>query len=462
MNITTAHEWSSGAARSTLHRLSPLGVGTALAESMESYVLRLSSSHRVARYHVERMVADTGGEQPIYDDSSLQPPRLDAPTHEALIFGQRLAALTGEPRTLRLGLGWLAGRISHIQTLRSHRAWCPDCFRDALREGSPPYLQLAWSLVLYQCCLVHQRPLVSRCPHCNRGSAASRRWSSSALSRCANCGGDLAVDLPESIGSSQAKHEPLDPIHMNVATLLGELVARTRTISEHDPIPGVKRAQDSAIDRGRVLNSAELARRCDLAKSTVHTLANDPQARPSLDALTRIALVADVSLVGMIDASQWHTDLFAGPVPCLTDVFKRRVYKRSNWQEIHVEVEQRLSAGERIPSVAALARTHDLDPSHMAVNLGSLTPRLREQARQHKQSIREEAVAQTETKIANACQRLWREGKKPSAKQVAHLLGMGRTTSLFKTAWQRAQRRPSLFRPEDRRPINPHQLSLGL
>jgi hypothetical protein len=57
----------------------------------------------------------------------------------------------------------------------------------------------------------------------------------------------------------------------------------------------------------------------------------------------------------------------------------------------------------------------------MAVNLGSLTPRLREQARQHKQSIREEAVAQTETKIANACQRLWREGKKPSAKQVAHL-----------------------------------------
>jgi hypothetical protein len=27
-----------------------------------------------------------------------------------------------------------------------------------LCEGSPPYLQLAWSLVLYQCCLVHQRP----------------------------------------------------------------------------------------------------------------------------------------------------------------------------------------------------------------------------------------------------------------------------------------------------------------
>jgi hypothetical protein len=46
----------------------------------------VSSSHRAARYHVERMVADTGGEQPIYDDSSLQPPRLDAPTHEALIL----------------------------------------------------------------------------------------------------------------------------------------------------------------------------------------------------------------------------------------------------------------------------------------------------------------------------------------------------------------------------------------
>jgi hypothetical protein len=63
---------------------------------------------------------------------------------------------------------------------------------------------------------------------------------------------------------------------MNVATLLGSWwPARER--SQSDPIPGVKRAQDSAIDRGRVLNSAELARRCDLAKSTVHTLANDPK-----------------------------------------------------------------------------------------------------------------------------------------------------------------------------------------
>jgi hypothetical protein len=73
MNITTAHEWSPElpARHSIVSHRWASGLHWPSQWRAMSCV---SSSHRVARYHVERMVADTGGEQPIYDDSSLQPP----------------------------------------------------------------------------------------------------------------------------------------------------------------------------------------------------------------------------------------------------------------------------------------------------------------------------------------------------------------------------------------------------
>jgi hypothetical protein len=451
--------------RAALHCITPVGVGSAFAESMESYVIRLAASHRVARHRVEHFVGASEGEIPIYVDRSLQPPRLDGPTPEAAEFSRRLAELTGEPRVRRLGLGWLCGRVSRIQTLRSHRAWCPDCFGEARAEGSPAYLQLAWSLVNYERCLKHRSPLLQACPHCHRRSLATRRWNAHKLDHCSCCGYDLA---PASVALASTPPvagalKRFEKLEFDTARLLGELIARTTEIHSNGALPDVRRALDSAIARGRVKTAAELAQRCALAKSTVHAFLKPSSYRPSLDALSRIALVTDVSLVGLIDSQQWHVDLLnSSSVPDLAGAFRERSYNRQNWESVCTDLRHRLSAGGAMGSMAELARAYRVDASHLGAHLGELKHKIVARVQQHSQEHFEEAVHATAERIAEASMALWRAGKKPSARRVAQMLEVHRQGDIFKVAWRRVLRSPRLAQCLTRQDSHPLQMPLGL
>lgn len=84
------------------------------------------------------------------------------------------------------------GRILASQcrdTMRAHRAWCPNCLREDLQQGQPIYDRLVWSLIPVHRCHVHRLLLRDRCPHCGHYQKFPERGG--RMTHCCTCRGDL-------------------------------------------------------------------------------------------------------------------------------------------------------------------------------------------------------------------------------------------------------------------------------
>lgn len=383
---------------------------------------------------------------------------------EAAEFGRRLATLTNEPGIRVLGLSWLSGRVPVCDALRLNRAWCPLCFKAAQAARSPGYLQSAWSLVNYVRCSKHDVPLVDTCPKCGHHFPAKRRWNGRMIDHCVHCDHDLGEDHRIGDDASNRVSEEarwIAGVELDAARLIGELIACATdkgTISPEKQVglPDIARALASAKARGRVSTPGALARLSGLAKSTVHGYLCDQPSRPSLDALVRIALVTDVSLAGMIEASDWHEDLTGKPPVCLAPAFRKRKYARQDWDQVKSDLQVRLQSSVPAQSVASIAKNMQIDHSHLRHKLGSLTGQIKIKVKLEEQERHEAAVTRAIREISSVGQRLRQDGKRPSARRVSALLGVNRNNDVFKRAWKLTRIRPDRPSPK----ANPNQLSL--
>jgi hypothetical protein len=169
-------EWHVPPPHSRLYHLEPVGVGSALVESLTSYVTRLAAAHNV---HPHMLV--TKELLPVLNISYLY--QEDRPVYTRLTtFWKDSKTLNGtttitssavqalEQLTWRQDLRFLtmlpfAEVLSYRGLIRRKRAWCPTCYEEWRETCQVIYDPLLWALECIEICPRHDHLLAQHCPN---------------------------------------------------------------------------------------------------------------------------------------------------------------------------------------------------------------------------------------------------------------------------------------------------------
>jgi hypothetical protein len=181
--------------RSQLYHLPPIGVGTALVESLSSYINRLAWAYRVnARTLVAyEVLPHLSGSHYV----QAGPLRLGGfgRTRSMVVNGASLVAydwaatlgqLTMRSDLRQLTLHQWANDLPRWGLLRNAPQWCPVCYHEWRELLQPIYQPLLWTLQAVTNCLHHQAALVQRCLSCQELQSAIAAKASPG--HCTQCG----------------------------------------------------------------------------------------------------------------------------------------------------------------------------------------------------------------------------------------------------------------------------------
>lgn len=427
--------------RSALAPLEPIGLGTWAAESVESYILRLAKEHRVTRFHIESLVS-TCGATPLFQGTSRQPFRVDSPIETAKEFARRLAALTHVAAVETMGLGWLAGRVAFMGAMRDHRAWCSQCIGRCEAPGSAPYLPLVWSLPSYEVCLAHGGSMQSSCPSCSKRINGRREWAW-PFTNCPHC--TLPLGRDESTAGNSLRdlaRRKVREIDQRAARYLGELISMAPAMRSLPMLQSadVSRIVASGIARGRADHASGLAALAGVPKSTLHGLAVTRSSRPSLDILARLAVAADVSIVGTLCPSLWKEGSAIDVKRTFMPVSPRRERPRVSWDAVRRAINAELRSAKP-DSPCALARRLGVDPSHLKNTFPEAAKKLSALYRANKVSERETAQAELVVLIREHLEDRSRAGRRVSLRSASVSLNVNRHNEDVRAAWARCRSR---------------------
>jgi AraC-like DNA-binding protein len=174
--------------RSRLLPLEPVGIGTAMVESMTGYVMRLAEAHAVPvgaliNHELAQRKASTERRRtraycslPYYANGSNQCAAGWVQALEADTYRTNLSWLTFLPLGESFCTRYFCRRV---------RAWCPACYEQWRTLDRTIYEPLLWSVRLVAVCSGHQRALAEICPHCQRSMKPV--GSTSRTGYCGNC-----------------------------------------------------------------------------------------------------------------------------------------------------------------------------------------------------------------------------------------------------------------------------------
>lgn len=164
--------------RSWLIPLEPIGGGTALVESLTSYVTRLAMAHSVSVLDLLDFVVSRTPVGSVHKKHTppgraslaqlvLQKPEtLNGIDDRAYFIRLGLLGLTGCTTLDRLTAEPLFGLSLPPPILGDRAAWCPYCFQEWQDKGEALYEPLLWKLQLVTACPVHGQPLAQTCHVC--------------------------------------------------------------------------------------------------------------------------------------------------------------------------------------------------------------------------------------------------------------------------------------------------------
>jgi AraC-like DNA-binding protein len=162
-----------------VYALEPIGIGTAMSESLSSYLIRLAEAHSVGvGDFVGRLLLEIPNPKGAIVTPAAQASREDSHGFRACGYAingttDRTAAWVYalEAATGRCDLRYLTllslGSALPQQVFRRHRAWCPACFEHWRATGEALYEPLRWTFELSTCCAIHKRSLCNTCTHCD-------------------------------------------------------------------------------------------------------------------------------------------------------------------------------------------------------------------------------------------------------------------------------------------------------
>ena len=154
-------------ARSRLHSIEPIGIGTPFVESLTGYMIRLAASHAVRVSdlieHELRMSI------PYFHAPAGIPNAINGVNEGARNWVSALETFTLRDNLQLLTLLPFASLLATPFLIRQERAWCPRCYESQTAQGQDVYEQLVWCLQSVVVCPLHKAPLETSCPACHRG-----------------------------------------------------------------------------------------------------------------------------------------------------------------------------------------------------------------------------------------------------------------------------------------------------
>ncbi|MDO8773126.1 MAG: TniQ family protein [Burkholderiaceae bacterium] len=365
-----------------LINLEPIGLGTDMAESLESYVCRVANAHRVPRYFIDLLVE---GDADSLDrpKRSKNPTCLNTPSEAVQMYVKRLVDLTGRSELRSLGLGCFSGALSRLGVNRPHKAWCAECFAEWKEDQKTAYWPQVWSFPQYTRCHKHNITLQNKCKGCGSKFASEKLWRAE-LDKCLVC----CAPLYSLIKKEKSESEESNTIARKIpdyaelaAHALADLVACVRTIVEDNLEIGTKFSlvMDHCTKHSLAETPADLAKITHMSRPTIHNLQHNEHT-PCLENLLRIAVTCEVSLAGLLCSDLWKTSVTGLKVEGRSMQLpssNRRVYY--DWDAIEKQVLASIDAGTaEVPWV--MARTMGLCEKQFCLKLGKTVYRLRRAA----------------------------------------------------------------------------------
>src|SRR6266403_1512304 len=161
--------------RTRLCRLTPLGLGSGLIESLTSLIHRLAGAHSLATRHlVVREIVPLWRHQTVYwrdgrcDLLGKFGASLNGNNDSAAEMTSLMEMLTGLSHLDSLTMRPCGHHIAPRPLIRVRQAWCPACFRKWREEGEELYYPLIWSVLAVRVCPVHGEPLHDICSACGK------------------------------------------------------------------------------------------------------------------------------------------------------------------------------------------------------------------------------------------------------------------------------------------------------
>jgi hypothetical protein len=419
----------------SLYSLQPAGVCTPYAESIDSYAFRLTERHRIARCVLDELIRDRLSVEAVGFDKV---GTVDAPTRRGCDYARALADLTGVPAVAELGLHAYAGVLCRYRALKPIRAWCGQCFSQSRATGDPATWPLLWALSTTEICLKHNVYLQTQCLKCGCSFSSNRQWRG-PLDICPQCGCDLAGASAEQMehANFRAKERTEFAAFDRVAVeLSAELVSSTGGILQENLALRVDFQQ--LIDRVESLRIADtataLGRHARLQKSTMHDLSHG-NGGANLPNLTRLAIVAQVSLAGVMVPSLWRVNPQNASWNLQLPQPKQRCLR--DWVRIRAEISG-MAAGPEATSPSAVAKQLNIDPRLFRERMGDLAKEM--SGRSELERIRrfEERVAQFTLRIIEQRNVLQRSTQRPSCRRIAEAIRLPRGSKVFKASWERS------------------------
>ncbi len=183
--------------RSTLYAPPPIGVGTALVESLSSYVTRLAEAHCVFSGLLMSKVivplvpgySPSAKQHGLFQESGQRSTSLNGTGLPARYAVSALETLTLHPDLRYLTLLPLGAILPPKAKglLRLTKAWCPLCYEQWRQASQPVYDPLLWFLQEVTHCCYHRLPLSTRCPYQDCAQAIPAVGWRSRAGYCSYC-----------------------------------------------------------------------------------------------------------------------------------------------------------------------------------------------------------------------------------------------------------------------------------
>lgn len=425
-------------AGNVLVNVKPIGVGTPMVESLDSYTRRLAAEHRVPRYFVDLLVVGKGVliDRPKRHHGQIC---LDTPSKVSSNYARRLSELTATPEVACLGLGSLAGVLSRNNFHRKTRAWCEECLQRWKDEGAVLYTPLLWSLAGYQVCHIHYLPLTMRCEQCLAEYRTKKAWVG-PLDVCSACGSALlkVADTKDTAKSDQRDQLEIIPGFQELtAHALADFAEDIQRIPQENLRVGTdfKLLMSHLQQYGLAATQSDIAQVAKVSATTVHELATQKYL-PSLLSMLRIAVMFEISLSGLFCPALWGTSASGAKLDAFqVDLPSSQPRKRYEWDEIEGTVMKLIKSGSaKTPYV--LAREMGICEKQFCLKLGKTVFRLRQAFNRQNLSIKEQMYLRMKKKVAEAFEYAKKTNRRTSRAALADQLGLPPTSKPFSKAYR--------------------------
>lgn len=295
--------------RSRLHHLKPIGVGTAVVESLTGYITRLADSHSVLpgviisreiALFLKDIFVKNGSSRSLgalFDRATA----LNGTGVMALDFVNSLEKLTLQSNLCFLTLLLWTEVIPSRGLFNVHKSWCPGCYEQWRLSGQVIYEPLVWSLSNIKVCPYHHQLLQNICSHCQK-VIPLLTWRSRP-GYCSSCNEWLGISYSKTSMDEFSQQEFLSKEELQwqmwVAQGLGELIAATPYLETPLPKENIAKSLDIAIDIVSDGNVAAFASMLCLPKNTVW-MWKSGKAIPQIDVLLRICYFLRITLLNFL------------------------------------------------------------------------------------------------------------------------------------------------------------------